>query len=841
MIRSGPWSAAIDVGGWLRSLGLGQYEALFRASEIDVDILPELTEVDLEKLGVPLGPRKRLLRAISVLAAETSAAPPASTAAKPQDAAERRQLTVMFCDLVGSTALSARFDPEELREEIRAYQNTVSGVVARYDGFVAKFMGDGVLAYFGYPRAHEDDAERAVRAGLEIEAAVTRLETRGTERLAVRIGIATGLVVVGDLVGEGSAQEQAVVGETPNLAARLPALAEPGQVVLAGATRRLIGDLFRLRDLGRQAVKGFADPVEAWVVEGVAAAESRFEAARRGLTDLVGRAAEAALLSNRLREAWAGAGQIVLLSGEAGIGKSRLAAQLAAEVASEPYTRLRYQCSPYHRDSVLHPFVVQLGRAARLAAEDPPETQLDKLEAILAPARIAETASLLASLLSIPTGDRYPPLALSAAQQRRLTLAALLDQLEALARQQPVLMLFEDAHWADATSLEVLDLTVERIRALPVLVLITFRPEYEAPWTGLSHVTSIALDRLGPAEVETLAGHVAGRPLPPEVMAQIVAKTDGVPLFVEELTKAVLEGGLLVAEPHGWHLDGPLPPFAIPATLQDSLAARLDRLTPVKEIAQIGAAIGREFSYPLLRAVAGRGEPALRAALAQLEEAELLFRSGTPPDARYTFKLALVQDSAYETLLRSRRQILHRQIPDALRDEFPAVAAAEPELVAHHLTQAGLDEPAIEWWGKAGDQASRRSAFKEATAHLGKAIELADRLAGTAPSAALGSSRLRLQTGLGNALIWAKGYQAPETSAAFARARELASRTEGTVLRPLWPLWWARDARRTPADARYSGAFPARGHIPAGLPRGPDRSPHFRSHLLVFRRLCPRP
>jgi class 3 adenylate cyclase len=799
----------MDVGGWLRSLGLGQYEALFRANEIDAEILPELTDADLEKLGVPLGHRKRLLRAISGLAAagtlaETSALPSTTTAAKPQDTAERRQLTVMFCDLVGSTALSVRFDPEELREEIRAYQNTVSGVVARYDGFVAKYMGNGVLVYFGYPRAHEDDAERAVRAGLEIAAAVRGLETRGTERLAVRIGIATGLVVVGDLVGEGSAQEQAVVGETPNLAARLQALAEPGQIVLAGVTRRLIGDLFRLRDLGRQTAKGFAEPVEALAVEGVAAAESRFEAARRGLTDLVGRTAESAQLRDRLRAAWGGAGQIVLLSGEAGIGKSRLAAQLAAEVANEPHTRLRYQCSPYHRDSVLHPFVVALGRAARLAPEDPAETQLDKLEAILAPARIAETAPLFASLLSIPTRERYPPLALSAAQQRRLTLAALLDQLEALARQKPVLMLFEDAHWADATSLEVLDLTVERVRALPVLAIFTFRPEYEAPWTGLSHVTNIALDRLPPAEVETLAQHVAGRPLPPEVTAQIVAKTDGVPLFVEELTKTVLEAGLLIAGPQGWRLDGPLPPFAIPATLQDSLAARLDRLAPVKEIAQIGAAIGREFSYPLLRAVAGRDEPALRTALVQLEEAELLFRSGTPPDARYTFKHALVQDTAYETLLRSRRQILHRQIADALRGEFAAVAAAEPELVAHHLTQAGLDEPAIEWWGRAGDQALRRSAFREAAAHLGKAIELADKLAATAPSTATGIDRLRLQTSFGNALIWARGHHAPETAASFARARELASRVENASERfsVYWGLWVGHLNRCEPAPMR---------------------------------------
>jgi predicted ATPase len=656
-------------------------------------------------------------------------------------------------------------------------------------------MGDGVLVYFGYPRAHEDGAERATRCGLAL---VERVAQLGQE-LQARVGIATGVVVVG-----GEVVEHDVAGDTPNLAARLQSLAEPGQIVLGGATRRLIGDLFRLTDLGPQTVKGFDEPVEAFAVEGAAVTESRFEAARRGLTDLVGRVTESALLRDRLYQAWAGAGQIVLLSGEAGIGKSRLAAQLAAEVADEPHTRLRYQCSPYHRDSVLHPFVVQLGRAARLAAEDPAETQLDKLEAALAPARIAETAPLFASLLSIPTGERYPPLALSAAQQRRLTLAALLDQLEALARKKPVLMLLEDAHWADATSLEVLDLTVERVRALPVLVIITFRPEYEALWTGLSHVTSIALDRLAPAEIETLAEHVAGRPLPPEVTAQIVAKTDGVPLFVEELTKAVLEGGLLVAGPQGWHLEGPLPPFAIPATLQDSLAARLDRLAPVKEIAQIGAAIGREFSYLLLRAVAGRDERALRAGLVQLEEAELLFRSGMPPDARYTFKHALVQDTAYETLLRSRRQMLHRQIADVLRGEFPAVAAAEPELVAHHLTQAGLDEPAIEWWGKAGDQAIRRSAFKEAAAHLGKAIELADKPAATTLSAASGSIRLRLQTRLGNALMWAEGHQAPETSAAFARARELASRVEDASERfsAYFGLWAGHMNRGEPAPAR---------------------------------------
>ena len=527
---------------------------------------------------------------------------------------------------------------------------------------------------------------------------------------------------------------------------------------------------------------------------------------------------------------------------------------------------MRYQCSPYHRDSVLHPFVVALGRAARLAAEDPAERQLEKLEAILASARIAETAPLFASLLSIPTGGRYPPLTLSAAQQRRLTLAALLDQLEALARQKPVLMLFEDAHWVDATSLEVLDLTVERVRALSILVLITFRPEYEAPWTGLSHVTSIAPPG---ARRGRDPGRACRRPAaaPGGDGADRRQDRRGAALC-RGIDQNGARGGLLVAGPQGWRLDGPLPPFAIPATLQDSLAARLDRLAPVKEIAQIGAAIGREFSYPLLRAVAGRDEPALRAALVQLEEAELLFRSGAPPDARYTFKHALVQDTAYETLLKSRRQVLHQRIAESLREPFAPTAAAEPELVAHHLTQAGLDEPAIEWWGKAGDQALRRSAFKEAAAHLGKAVELADKLAAsakTAPSqhpsppiggrgrdpsrsdgrvrwaspeqaaatpltlpsppesggrgqefeagaslegdnskseAALNQRRLRLQTSLGNALIWAKGYHAPETSAAFARARELASRDASERFSAYYGLWVGHLTRGEPAPTR---------------------------------------
>src|SRR5271165_3655237 len=629
---------------------------------------------------------------------------------------------------------------------------------------------------FRLPRAHEDDAARAVHAGLEIADVVASLQTRAREKLAVRVGIATGLVVVGDLVGQGSAQEQAVVGDTPNLAARLQGLAEAGGVVVSASTRRLIGDQFRLKELGKHAVKGLAEPVEAYAALGVSQSESRFEAAHAArLAGFVGREAESAELRARQRRAWGGEGQIVLISGDAGIGKSRLAAWLAEQVAETTHTRLRYQCSPYHRDSALYPFVQQLERAAGIAPQEPAEAKLDKLEKVLGLAtdRIGEVAPLIAAMLSIPTGARYPPLNLSPAQQRRQTLSALLDQMEGLAKKQPVLMLFEDAHWADATSLEVLDVAIERLRRLPVLLIVTSRPEFEAPWKGLPDVAEIALQRFDRAEAATLVERVTGgRKLPAEVLAQIVTKTDGVPLFVEELTKDVLESGLMVEEADRYRLDGPLPPLAIPSTLQDSLMARLDRLAAVKEIAQIGAAIGREFSYPLLHAVVSRDEPTLKAALAQLEDSELVFRSGEPPDARYVFKHALVQDTAYESLLKSRRQILHRRIAEILREKFPDVVEAEPELVAHHFTQAGLTEPAIEYWGKAGDLALRRSAFKEAIAHLGKAIEMTEALTGSEEQT---SGRLRLQVSYGNAMFAARGFAAPETAAAFRNASELGA------------------------------------------------------------------
>src|SRR6516165_4153111 len=583
-----------SVREWLGYLGLSEYADRFAEHRIDFSILQDLTDKDLkEELGIVLlGDRRRLLRAIAKLAGTASAKPQLAAGSEPvtRDELERRHLTVMICDLVGSTALSTRLDPEDMRAVIDAYHAACARITRTYDGFLAEFRSDGILAYFGYPRAHEDDAERTVRAGLEIIAAVARLETQAAEPLAVRIGIATGLVVVGALGGGGTLWENALIGETPNLAARLEGLAVPGTIVVAASTRRLLGDLFCLRDLGRHEVKGIAEPVGAWAVESVSDSESRFEAARAaGLTDLIGREAEINFLLERQRLAWNGEGQIVLISGEAGIGKSRLAEALAERIGGERYTRLRYQCSPYHTNSALRPIMTQLERAAGFKADDTSEQRLDKLEALLAmgASQVQTAAPLFAALLSIPFGERYPPLALSPTQQRRGTLAALLDQLEGLARRQPILLSFEDAQWADDTSLELLDLIVERVRQLPFLLLFTFRPEFEPPWVGLPNVSTLTLGRLDRADVESMVARVTGgRPLPAEVAEQIVVKTDGNPLFVEELTKTVLEAGILVEDAEGYRFDGPLPPLAIPATLQDSLMARLDRLAPVKEISQ---------------------------------------------------------------------------------------------------------------------------------------------------------------------------------------------------------------------------------------------------------------
>ena len=787
---------SMDIGAWLRGLGFGRYESTFIKHAIDTDVLLELTEADFEKLGIPLGDRKRLIKAIEAWHASAGGTVSANEVGRGGPSgqvrptpAERRHMTVMICDLVGSTALSTRLDPEDLCKVMDAYHAACARIVRAYDGFLAEFRGDGILAYFGYPRAHEDDAERTVRAALDIVAAVARLETRATQPLAVRIGIATGLVVVGDLSGEGALSEHAVVGDTPNIAARLQALVEPGMVVVAASTRRLLGELFRLRDLGEHQVKGIAEPVAAWTVEGLSASESRFEAARlAGRTDLVGREREISFLLERQRSAWKGKGQIVLISGEPGIGKSHLAEAFAERSLGAPHTRLRFQCSPYHTNSTLRPFIVQLERAAGFKADDTSEQRLEKLETALGldPSRVQAVAPLFAALLSIPFGDRYQPLALSPTQQRRQTLAALLDQFEANARQQPILFLFEDAHWADATSLELIDLTIERIRQLPVLGLFTFRPEFEPPWVGLPNVGTLKLLRLDQNDVEHMVTRLTGGlELPVEVMKQIVAKTDGNALFVEELTKAVLESGLLVSDADGYRLSGPLPPLAIPATLQDSLMARLDRLAPVKEIAQIGATIGREFSFSLIRIVAGYDETALHHALTQLEDAELVFRRGELPEAVYNFKHALVQDAAYESLLKSRRQQLHAKIASALEERFPEIVASEPEIVARHFTEAGLVAEAIEYWLKAGNLALSRSANAEAVKHLKQGVELT---LSQAPSPKRARKELDFYLALGPAMAATEGDATPETLKVFSRARELLG-DSGTMTEQMTVLW----------------------------------------------------
>jgi class 3 adenylate cyclase/predicted ATPase len=777
----------MDLGGWLRSLGLDQYEATFRENEIDIDVLPELTEIDLEKLGVPLGHRKRLLKAIAGLAAPEKLAPTSGPAPvrTETDAAERRQVTVMFCDLVGSTALSARMDPEDLREVISAYQKCVAETVRRFGGFVAKYMGDGVLVYFGYPQAHEDDAERAVRAGLELIAAVAGLKTRAS--LQTRVGIATGLVVVGDLIGSGAAQEQAIVGETPNLAARLQGIAEPNTVVIAEATRKLLGNLFELEDLGAKDLKGIAGPVHAWAALRASSAEGRFEALHgSGLTALVGREEEVELLLRRWSRAKTGEGQVVLLSGEAGIGKSRLTAALMERLATEPHTRLRYFCSPQHTDSAFYPIIGEMARAAGLAHDDTAQAKLDKLDAVLAQSFTPrQDAALFAEMLSLPNDGRYPALELTSEQRRQKTLDALAAQLPGLAKQQPVLMIVEDTHWIDPTSLEVFGRTVDQIKALSVLLIVTFRPEFNAPWAGRSHVTSLALNRLGEREAAAIIARLVGnKELPADVMAEIVERTDGIPLFVEEMTKAVLEAE---SEGEGRRTAAavPSPALAVPASLHASLMARLDRLGSAKEVAQIGAAIGREFSHALLAAVVRKPEAELASALDRLIAASLLFRQGSPPHATYLFKHALVQDAAYGTLLREPRRTLHARIAETLETQFADIAESQPELLARHCTAAGLIEKAAGLWGKAGQGSLERSALIEAIEQLTRAL---GQIATLPATPALRREQIKLQAALITPLIYVKGYTAPETKAAVEQARLLIEQAEALGEPPEDPL-----------------------------------------------------
>jgi class 3 adenylate cyclase/predicted ATPase len=778
-----------SIAEWLEELGLGQYAPRFVENGIDFSVLGHLSDQDLKDLGVLLGHRRKLQAAIAGLTG-AAPAPPQTAAApinKPQDAAERRQLTVMFCDLVGSTALSARLDPEDLRGIIGAYHRCCTEVVERNGGFIAKYMGDGVLAYFGYPQAHEHDAERVVQAGLALVEAVPKLKTAAGVALQVRVGIATGLVVVGDLIGVGSAQEEAVVGETPNLAARLQGIAEPNIVVIADSTRRLLGNLFELKDLGSRDLKGIVGPARAWAALRASSVESRFEALHTtGLTALVGREEESELLLRRWSKAKTGEGQVVLVSGEAGIGKSRLTAALLERLATEPYTRLRYFCSPQHTDSALHPIIGQMERAAGLAHDEQSQARLDKLDTVLAQTSTSiQDAALFAEMLSLPNDGRYPAIELTPQQRRQKTLDALVLQLEALTRQSPVLMIFEDAQWIDPTSLEVLGRAADRIATLRVLLIVTFRPEFEPPWIGQPHVTSLTINRLAQREVGAMIDRVVGNKLlPASIKQDIIERTDGIPLFVEEMTKAVLEAESERAARRTVEVV-PSPALAVPASLHASLMARLDRLGPAKEVAQIGAAIGREFSHALLASVVRKTGVELGSALDRLIQAGLLFRQGVPPHATYLFKHALVQDAAYGTLLREPRRVLHARIAETLESQFAEIVESRPELLAHHCTEAGLIEKAAALWGKAGQRSLGRSALVEAAVQLTRALA---QIAELPDTAALRREQIKLQVGLANALIHTKGYAAPETKASFDQARLYIERAEALGEPPEDPL-----------------------------------------------------
>ena len=790
-----------QIADWLNQLGMSEYTQRFAENDIEIDLLNELTDQDFDRLGVSLGHRRRMLRAIRELSASPTeavtkprASAPTASEPAPEDRAERRQVTVMFCDLVGSTALSARMDPEDLREVISAYQKCVAETVGRFGGFVAKYMGDGVLIYFGYPQAHEDDAERAVRAGLELVATVSVLKTHAP--LQTRVGIATGLVVVGDLIGSGSSQEQAIVGETPNLAARLQGVAEPNSVVIAESTRKLVGSLFELENLGARDLKGISGPVRAWVAVRPSSAESRFEAFHAsGLTELIGRDEELELLLRRWSKVRSGEGQIVLLSGEPGIGKSRLTAALLECIAAEPHIRLRYFCSPQHTDSPFYPIISQMERAAGFAHDDTAQAKLDKLDAALTQSFTPrEDAALFAEMLSLPNDGRYPALELAPQQRRQKTLEALTAQLGALSRSNPVLMIFEDVHWIDPTSLEALGRTADRLRTLGALLIVTYRPDFEPPWIGRPYVTALTLNRLGEREIAAMIDGVAGnKPLPESIRQDIIERTDGVPLFVEEMTKAVLEAE---SEGDARQTAAAVPSWAsaVPASLYASLMARLDRLGPAKEVAQIGAAIGREFSHALLAAVVRKPEAELQSALDRLGAAGLLFAQGVPPHATYLFKHALVQDAAYGTLLRSHRQQLHDRIVRTLEENFPEIAEIQPEILARHSAEADLDERAIRYWRLAGEKAVRRASNREAIGHFRQALALSAKLP---PSTARSRNELAILSQLGPALMIVHGWSAPQVGEAFERAVDLARELESSadLAPPLAGLWLFRTAR----------------------------------------------
>jgi class 3 adenylate cyclase/tetratricopeptide (TPR) repeat protein len=764
-----------DIQRWLEAHGLGKYGQMFAENDVDLDVLPELTDAELSALGVSLGHRKKILKAARAVARRRDGAPFESPASN--RGAERRQLTVMFCDLVGSTSLSAEMDPEAYRDVLASYQNVARDVIGHYEGYIARYMGDGLLVYFGYPQAHEDDPERAVRAGLAIVDEVGAMRLDADAELQVRIGIATGLVVAGDIVGEGASEERAVLGDTPNLAARLQGIAAPNAVVISDMTKRLTEGRFELTALGPQSLKGIKAPVPAHQALSVRS-ESRFEAAAsRGLTRMIGRESELGLLRQRWEQVALGEGQAVLLSGEPGIGKSRLAEEFREGIEAEGCSVLRYQCSPYHSGSAFYPFIDQLQRVAAFAAF---------LEQTIPDFEIA--SRLLAALMSLPI-ERYPPLEMSPQRQKAETIAALIELITRLADRKPLLVLFEDVHWLDPSSQETLDALVDETRSHQVLCLITHRPEFTPPWAGAGHVTVLSLNRLGRRDVGDIIDNVTGgKSVPDEVQAQILERTDGVPLFVEELTKSVLEAGALNEVNGRYVLAGPSPSLSIPATLHDSLLARLDRLGDVKALAQTAACIGREFSSDLLAAVSGLNEADLDEPLGRLLDAALVFRRGAGDRSAYVFKHALVQDTAYETLLMSRRRELHARIALVLEEQFPQSVSTEPERLAQHYTAAGLPDKAIPHWLAAGRRALSSSSLLEAISHLSTGLELTASIGDESERA---ERELEARTVLGTAMMALHGWPSLEVRAVVQPACDLFESGHGgsDAFINLWNLW----------------------------------------------------
>jgi class 3 adenylate cyclase/predicted ATPase len=792
----------VQVLDLLQREGRVSYRALRRRFDLDVDYLEDLKAeiiqakrlaidedgVVLVWVGTPTTASTAMKEAMTPSAQQddTVILPKPPAAGRDRHEAERRQLTVLFCDVVDSTALAGRLDPEDLREVIRAYQQTCAEVIQRFEGHIAQYLGDGLLVYFGYPQAHEDDAQRAIRAGLEMVEAIktlnTRLEREQVIQPAIRLGIHTGVVVVGQ-IGGGDRREQLALGETPNVAARIQGLAAPNTVVISAATQRLVGRCFAYEDVGSPLLKGVSQPIALYQVLQDSGTQSRVEVtASGGLPPLIGREAEAALLLEGWAQSKDGTGQVVFLSGEPGIGKSRLVELLREHVSREGCPCISFRCSPYHTNSALYPMIEHLRRLLQFHREDTPEVKLAKLDEKLRTYRFSgeKVVSLLAGLLSVPLLEEYyPPLSLSPQQQKQQTAEALTAWLVEEAGRQPVLVVYEDLHWADPSSLELLSLLINEVTTARMLMLLTFRPEFRPPWTPHSHITHLTLTRFTRSEVERMIVQVMqGKILPAEVIRQVMTKTDGVPLFIEELLKMILESGLLREEDGHYLLTGPLPPLAIPSTLQDSLMARLDRLAAVRETAQLGSALGREFSYEVIQAVALMDEGTLQHGLAALVDAELIYQRGRVPQATYVFKHALIRDAAYQSLLKSTRQLYHQQIAQVLEARFPEIKETQPELLAHHYTEAGLHTQAVAYWQQAGQRAIQRSAHVEAIAHLTQGLELLAMLPDTPERI---RQELTCQLSLGTSLLATKGHAAPEVERAYAQARRLCQRMGETA------------------------------------------------------------